>query len=187
MGAKQQKAMRTTTKGTPQTFSFSLDPLPTPDRQYVADVGCFAEDPSGNRYRFVFWQRHGDVPVSAVAVVMAPDAVRQFLATMVAMVRDQTEQVRSGSVRPERVTPLPTLPSQYVVVKANAVRAAATQYEASWDFFDAQLVARSISSNGLRIHPVLRVEMTAALSLALVEEVTKIEDSLPPPLALAPP
>jgi hypothetical protein len=186
MGAGQRKKQqiakggRGSTAELGRTVSFNVETQPSPDRQYVADAACFYREESGNRYRFVFWQFHQpSVAASAVAVVMPPDAVRQFLSGMADMVRDQTERLRDGSVRKEELRPLATTPAQYIVVKANAVRAVGTIYDASWDFFDAQVLPK-VGTPGVRIQPVLRVEMTSSLCLALGEEVAKYDDELPP-------
>lgn len=160
----------------------SLNAVPVPNKRYSADV-CFVGY-SHETFKLLFAQEKiNSTELRTLLVVkMSVDAVSRFLETIAETDLPFDEYAEKNGLKIEQLPQFKEEPKDTVAFDANFVLAAMSGKESCVDFYHSSAFAQGAiqASKKLALDPVVRVDLRASLLMALVREVRKIRDTLPP-------
>ncbi|MHB8814464.1 MAG: hypothetical protein ACYDAE_14500 [Steroidobacteraceae bacterium] len=153
-----------------------------PDRKYVADVCSISYQRETVKIIFAQERFDGKGLRSAIVIHMSPRAVVQMLDMFDGHLKEGFEEnAKSEHVLPEAMSSFESEPPQVAALSANLAIAAATGREACMDFYQASpfAVGTAAQSRKLAVDGVVRVELSTALLLGLVEDLRKLRSTFP--------
>ena len=162
-------------------FDIDISHAPVPDRRYVADAGAVLFE--GDGLRVVLGQKRllsASSLRSAVVVFLSPQAVVQFLRSCVNFypsLRGYAEQHHIS----ETLVEIKEEPEHVTSITSNVILAAFSGREACLDFYNSSPFVQGIAQRGGKwaLDPILRVDLTTGLLLAILDKMEGLQASLP--------
>lgn len=165
------------------TVAFDVSQAPVPERRYVSD--CLAILSDEHVVRLCFGQRKvGEGGIRSLLIIhLTFDAVQQFLKS----INDFNQAIRGYA---NKVTlPVTQLidikeePTQTVAVTANIIAASFSNRDACFDFYHVSaFVMSQLKQGGAFVaDPVVRVNVSTAIVIAVLDRFQSISAALPAP------
>jgi hypothetical protein len=153
-----------------------------PDRKYVADACSVSYQ--RETVKIIFAQEKFDSKGlrSAIVIHMSPRAVVQMLGMFNGPLHQMFEEnARAEGIAPEQMSAFESEPQQVAALSANLAIGAAAGREACMDFYQASpfSLGMAAQSRKLDMDGVVRVELSTALLLGLVEALRELASQFP--------
>lgn len=159
------------------SIGLDLSDAPVPQRRYAADI-CVVREKAGD-LQFVFGQeRLTDASLdSAIVIRMNPEAASRFFQSIEQMNQPTLGEIAfKMNITPVPLGTIPGEPAQMASMVANIGSLAIAGYESCIDFYHASpfSVRDASSQGGLRVEPVVRVDIRTSQLLAIVERMKEL-------------
>lgn len=161
-------------------LGFDLGEAPVPQRRYHAKVVGVAVD-NGSVSVFFGQPKIGGGLRSLIEVSMTTDAVRQFLKTCETFYPIVTAFVERNEIEQGSLTEIVEEPSQTVAMVVNVVAACQTGREVVLDMYhvSAFSLRDSRNSDKMALDPIVRIDLSVSLTVALLDRLSELEQSFP--------
>ena len=166
---------------TTSSLGIDLSGAPVPDRRYVADVVSVI--PGRDVIKLLFGQEKVSSGLRSLVVIhMAQFAVGAFVSAILDMKNPTVAEVmKISNIDAKLLSSISDEPEQTVAMTASVAAAAVSGQEACVDFYQISPFARLnvMASKKISVDPVVRVELSTSLLVALVEKLKEISSNFP--------
>ena len=166
---------------TTASLGIDLSSAPVPDRRYVADVVSVIH--GKDVIKLLFGQEKISSGLRSLVIIhMAQFAVSSFVSAVLDMKKPTLAEVmKISNIDVGLLSSIPDEPEQTVAMMASVAAAAVSGQEACVDFYQISSFARLnvMASKKISVEPVVRVELSTSLLVALVEKLKQMSDDFP--------
>lgn len=166
---------------TTSSLGIDLARAPVPDRRYVADVVSVIH--GSHVIKLLFGQEKVSSGLRSLIVIhMAPFAVNAFVFAILGMKNSAVDDALATShIDAGLLSKITDEPEQTVAMTASVAAAAVSGPEACVDFYQISPFSRMnvVASKKINVDPVVRVDLSTSLLVALVGKLKEISSNFP--------